>query len=111
MKMDAVPGIPTTLWFTPKFTTAEMKKKYGPDFTYELSCDQMCGAGHTGMRGTIVVETQVEFDRWLAGQKPKYAEAVTSVNNGPLPTTVAGKSDSTKPASEVKTTVEPKVNL
>lgn len=111
MKMDAVPGIPTTLWFTPKFTTAEMKKKYGPDFTYELSCDQMCGAGHTGMRGTIVVETQVEFDRWLAGQKPKYAEAIASVNNSPLPTTVAGKSDSTKPASEVKTTVEPKVNL
>jgi hypothetical protein len=59
----------------------------------------------------LYLETQVEFDRWLAGQKPKYAEAVTSVNNGPLPTTVAGKSDSTKPASEVKTTVEPKVNL
>src|SRR5215207_7487445 len=45
MKMDTVPGIPTTLWFTPKFTTAEMKKKHGPDFNYELSCDQMCGQG------------------------------------------------------------------
>ena len=43
MKMDAVPGIPTTMWFTPKFTTKEMKEKYGQDFTYEISCDQMCG--------------------------------------------------------------------
>ncbi|MGC8107655.1 hypothetical protein, partial [Salmonella enterica] len=25
MKMDAVPGIPTTMWFTPKYTTKEMK--------------------------------------------------------------------------------------
>ena len=35
MKMDAVPGIPTTMWFTPKFTTREMRAKYGPDFNYE----------------------------------------------------------------------------
>jgi hypothetical protein len=26
MKMDAVPGIPTTQWFTPKYTTEEMKQ-------------------------------------------------------------------------------------
>jgi len=29
MKMDAVPGTPTSMWFTPKFTTKEMKKKKG----------------------------------------------------------------------------------
>src|SRR5665647_1658287 len=47
MKMDAVPGIPTTLWFTPKYTTEEMKQRTGnPNFVYELSCDQMCGKGH-----------------------------------------------------------------
>jgi len=28
-KMDAVPGTPTTMWFVPKFTTDEMKKKLG----------------------------------------------------------------------------------
>lgn len=73
MKMDAVPGTPTTMWFTPTKTTAEMKKLTGdPDFVYELSCDQMCGQGHFQMRGTIVVETQEEFDAWMAGQKPKY---------------------------------------
>jgi cytochrome c oxidase subunit 2 len=73
MKMDAVPGTPTTMWFTPTKTTADMKKETGnPDFVYEISCDQMCGRGHTAMRGEIVVETQEEFDIWMASQKPKY---------------------------------------
>jgi cytochrome c oxidase subunit II len=73
MKMDAVPGTPTTMWFTPRFTTKEMKEKTGnPDFVYELSCDQMCGKGHYSMRGVVVVETQAEFEAWLASKKPQY---------------------------------------
>lgn len=73
LKMDAVPGIPTTQWFTPKITTVDMKKKTGnPDFTYEISCDQMCGAGHFSMRGVIIVETMEEYKKWLAEQKAEY---------------------------------------
>jgi cytochrome c oxidase subunit 2 len=65
------------MWFTPKFTTKEMKvKTNNPDFVYEISCDQMCGKGHYSMRGIIEVVTQVEFDAWLASQKPKYQTAV-----------------------------------
>ena len=76
MKMDAVPGTPTTLWFTPRFTTKEMQTRTkNPDFVFELACDQMCGKGHTGMRGVIVVETQEEFDAWLAAKKPQYLVA------------------------------------
>jgi cytochrome c oxidase subunit II len=76
LKMDAVPGTPTTMWFTPTITTAEMRKKTGnPDFVYEISCDQMCGKGHWSMRGVIVVETQEEFDAWMAGKKPQYLVA------------------------------------
>ncbi|MFZ9301655.1 MAG: cytochrome c oxidase subunit II, partial [Chitinophagaceae bacterium] len=76
LKMDAVPGTPTTMWFTPKFTTKEMKVKTGnPDFVYEISCDQLCGKGHWSMRGVIVVETQEEFDAWLASKKPQYLVA------------------------------------
>jgi cytochrome c oxidase subunit II len=77
MKMDAVPGIPTTMWFTPKFTTRQMREKYGPDFNYEISCDQMCGKGHYGMRGTIIVESQAEFNVWLKGKTPQYVKANT----------------------------------
>lgn len=73
MKMDAVPGIPTTMWFTPKYTTEEMRKRTGnPNFLYEISCDQMCGKGHFSMRGIIVVDTEEDYNKWLAGQKSEY---------------------------------------
>lgn len=73
LKMDAVPGTPTSLWFTPKFTTKEMKEQLGnPDFQYEISCDQMCGNGHYSMKGVIEVVTQEEYDIWLAQQKANY---------------------------------------
>jgi cytochrome c oxidase subunit 2 len=73
LKMDAVPGTPTTMWFTPTITTAQMKQKMGdPEFVYEISCDQMCGQGHYNMRGQIIVETQEEYDLWMAKQKPKF---------------------------------------
>ena len=73
MKMDAVPGIPTTMWFTPQYTTEEMKKRSGnPNFVYEISCDQMCGKGHFSMRGVIVVESEADYNKWLASQKPEY---------------------------------------
>lgn len=73
LKMDAVPGIPTTLWFTPKYTTKEMRERTGnPNFVYEISCDQMCGNGHYSMKGIIEVVTQEEFDAWMAKQKPNY---------------------------------------
>jgi cytochrome c oxidase subunit II len=76
LKMDAVPGTPTTLWFTPKYTTKEMKEKTGnPNFQYEISCDQMCGNGHYSMKGIIEVVSQPEFDAWMAKQKPNYYAA------------------------------------
>jgi cytochrome c oxidase subunit II len=73
LKMDAVPGIPTTQWFTPIYTTEEMKVRTGnPNFTYEISCDQMCGRGHFSMRGVIIVESEAEYRKWLATQKSEY---------------------------------------
>jgi cytochrome c oxidase subunit II len=77
MKMDAVPGTPTTMWFTPKYTTQEMKKMTGnPDFEYEISCDQMCGKGHYSMKGIVQVVSQEEFILWRAKQVPNYAQVM-----------------------------------
>ncbi len=74
MKMDAVPGITTTLWFTPTITTDSMKQiTKNPDFVYEIACDQLCGKGHYSMRGTIIVQTQAEYDKWMASQQTYYA--------------------------------------
>jgi len=76
LKMDAVPGIPTTMWFTPKYTTKEMKElTNNPNFQYEISCDQMCGNGHYSMKGVIEVVDQEEFDAIMARQKPYYYTA------------------------------------
>jgi cytochrome c oxidase subunit 2 len=73
MKMDAVPGTPTTMWFTPTKTTKQMREETNnPAFMFEISCDQMCGKGHTNMRGEIIVENQEEYDAWILSKKPKY---------------------------------------
>ncbi|HLF47479.1 MAG TPA: cytochrome c oxidase subunit II [Chitinophagaceae bacterium] len=98
MKMDAVPGTPTTMWFTPIKTTAQMKKELNdPDFVYEISCDQMCGKGHYSMRGTIIVESQEEFDRWMATKKPKYFAAFPDKD----PDAVKITADTTKQLTQV----------
>lgn len=99
MKMDAVPGTPTTMWFTPTKTTKQMKEETGnSNFVYEISCDQMCGAGHTGMRGEIIVETQEEFDAWIAKKTPQYYTA----NPDKKPGAPAAPADSTKTTTVVK---------
>lgn len=99
MKMDAVPGITTTLWFTPTITTEKMKSiTHNPDFVYEISCDQLCGKGHYSMRGTIIVETQAEYDKWMAGQQTYYAGNNPSA--APAPAPAAPAVDSTKPKTD-----------
>jgi cytochrome c oxidase subunit 2 len=101
LKMDAVPGIPTTMWFTPKYTTAEMKTITGnKDFVYEISCDQMCGSGHYSMKGIIVVETQEEYNTWIAGKKPQYVTVKEEA--APAPTAApAADSAAAKPIAQV----------
>jgi cytochrome c oxidase subunit II len=95
MKMDAVPGITTTLWFIPTITTADMKNRTNnPDFVYEIACDQLCGKGHYSMRGTIIVETQGEYDKWMASQATYYSQNNPSA--APPAAPAAPKADSVK---------------
>lgn len=94
MKMDAVPGTPTSMWFTPTKTTKQMREETdNPAFMFEISCDQMCGKGHTNMRGEIIVENQEEFDAWILSKKPKYLTAFPDKNPAAQP------ADTTKPAA------------
>ena len=104
MKMDAVPGTPTTMWFTPLYTTAQMKEKEkNPDFEYELSCDQMCGDAHYTMRGIVHVVTQQEFDLWLAKQKPNYVSYHEAENPAPPATKPAADTTGNKATAAVLT--------
>lgn len=99
LKMDAVPGIPTTLWFTPQYTTEEMRKiTNNESFEYEIACDQMCGNAHYSMRGVIKVVTQDEYILWRASQKALHAQLFPPAG-GAAPTPATPPLDSTKKVS------------
>jgi len=55
MKQDAVPGREITQWFE--------ATKPGK---YELPCAELCGFGHSGMRGWIYVHTADDYQKWAA---------------------------------------------
>lgn len=96
MKMDAVPGTPTTMYFTPKYTTEEMRKiTKNNKFEYEIACDQMCGNGHYSMRGIVKVVTPEEFILWRAKQKPAYLQVFPDKD----PANQKKVADTTKPAA------------
>lgn len=98
MKMDAVPGTPTTMHFTPKYTTEEMRKiTNNSKFEYELACDQMCGNGHYSMKGVVKVVTPEEFIMWKAKQKAKYLQVFP--DKDPSAPQQGGDSATVKPAT------------
>jgi len=111
LKMDAVPGIPTTLWFTPKYTTAEMKEKTGnSNFQYEIACDQVCGAGHYSMKGVIEVVEEDEYYAWMAKQKPYYYGAFPEKDPSAAPPAPGGAPSSTPDSAAKVTTASVKTS-
>jgi cytochrome c oxidase subunit 2 len=69
VQMNCVPGLSTQFAFTPTQTTAEMKEQEGDDFEFVLLCNKICGAAHYNMQMSFIVETQEEYDAWIASQK------------------------------------------
>ncbi len=69
VQMNCVPGLSTQFAFTPNKTTKEMKAQEGEDFEYVLLCNKICGSAHYNMQMQFVVETQEEYDAWIASQK------------------------------------------
>jgi cytochrome c oxidase subunit 2 len=53
LKQDAVPGRDILAWFE--------ATKPGK---YELPCAELCGFGHSGMRGWLYVDTPEEYEKW-----------------------------------------------
>ena len=51
---DAIPGSLIPMWFKPVKTG-----------TYEVICGQLCGLGHYGMKGTVVVDSPADYQAWL----------------------------------------------
>jgi len=101
-QMNCVPGMTTEFSFTPTITTAQMRQN--PDviekvkrtnliraeraakgvensdpweFDYVLLCNKICGKSHYNMQMKIIVESEEEFNAWLAEQQT-FAQTVTS---------------------------------
>ncbi|MAP53919.1 cytochrome c oxidase subunit II [Altibacter sp.] len=103
-QMNCVPGMITQFAFTPTITTAEMRQDEEVvakvqkinelrreksaalaakgeealepyEFDYLLLCNKICGTNHYNMQMKIVVETQEEYDAWIA-QQATIAEAL-----------------------------------
>ena len=93
-QMNCVPGMITEFSFTPIYTTEEMRRN--PDvvdkvkrtnkiraeksatgtetldpweFDYILLCNKICGKSHYNMQMKIIVETEEEYNEWMAQQK------------------------------------------
>ena len=57
-KMDMIPGSVTYYWFTPTLAGS-----------FDALCAELCGTGHTFMRGNVVVEPEDQYQAWLQQQK------------------------------------------
>ena len=69
VQMNCVPGMTTQFGFTPTQTTAEMKEQEGEDFEFVLLCNKICGAAHYNMKMKFIVESEEEYNDWIASQK------------------------------------------
>ena len=102
-QMNCVPGMITEFSFTPTITTAQMRQN--PDvvdkvkrtnairaeraangepnsdpweFDYVLICNKICGKSHYNMQMKIIVETEEEYNAWMASQQT-FSQTVASV--------------------------------
>ena len=55
VKQDATPGIVQPVWFTPTETGQ-----------WDIACSQLCGLGHYRMRGVYAIQSQADFEAFLA---------------------------------------------
>lgn len=69
VQMNCVPGLSTQFAFTPTKTTQEMKETEGEDFEYVLLCNKICGSAHFNMQMKFVVESEEDYNKWIASQK------------------------------------------
>ena len=95
IKQDAIPGMTIPFFFTPTMTTSEFLNKiknterynpkgnYGFDKEtwenlnnkskneyrgYQIACAQLCGNSHYKMRGFVTIDSETEYNAWLAMQ-------------------------------------------
>jgi cytochrome c oxidase subunit 2 len=64
LKQDAVPGREIKAWFEATKTGV-----------FEIPCAELCGFGHSGMKGLLTVHAPDDYERWQAEKWPPPAGA------------------------------------
>lgn len=57
LKQDAVPGREIIAWFEATKTGK-----------YEIPCAELCGVGHSGMKGWLTIHSAEDYDKWVQTQ-------------------------------------------
>ncbi len=121
-QMNVVPGMITQFSFTPTVTTDEIQEtEYMRDkiariqeirreenkrravageealppyeqFEYFLLCNKICGVAHYNMQMKVVVESQQEFQDWMA-QQERFGETIQPEESSPEPAAVSDGAD------------------
>lgn len=77
-KMDMIPGTVTYFWLTPTRTGQ-----------FDVLCAELCGTGHYAMRGTVMVDTDTDYQAWLGGQST-FADLYVPTDVGSVETKTGG---------------------
>ena len=92
VKTDAIPGQTTTAWFTADQTGE-----------FEAVCYELCGSGHSAMRGDVVVMEQGEFQEWYANTTDGSTEESIDGSTGTDAKTGPEASATADPATDTTT--------
>mgnify|MGYP003385311896 FL=1 len=69
VQMNCVPGMNTDFVFKPTITTEEMRiETSNEEFEYVLLCNKICGAAHYNMQLKVIVESEEDYNKWIAEQ-------------------------------------------
>jgi len=93
-KIDAVPGITTTLRVTPT--------RIG---FYPVECTELCGAGHSLMRTAVHVVSGAAFGTWLHSQSTSAPAPIGSAPAAPSPSGAAGAGSGTRGLSSTRSRI------
>lgn len=66
LSQDAIPGLSNPVWFTPTQTG-----------NYLITCSQLCGNGHSNMRGILRAVSPQDYAAFLRSQAPKSGETTS----------------------------------
>jgi len=87
IKSDAIPGETSETWFA---VSSDEVKAQGGEATYLVQCFELCGSGHSAMKGQITVIPKDDWEQWYANTE---GDATASTDDASGDSMTAGSGD------------------